>query len=307
MPRDRLNEMKSPDDAQPEMAEKKPEKSPKKSKVANDVPAAGPDIMAGFFDEVSGIKDAIQGIKLNVDSIKQLHQKALNVILEEQSAENGREMDKLIAITNKAAGEVRNRIKNMEQQNKKLAKQYEGSSDVSIRVSQHANLTKKFLDIMTDYKNLQKEYQEKYKARLQRQFLIVKPNATTDEVDKMLSGETGPIFAQQILETGQKAQARQALAEIQERHQDIVRIEKSILELQQLFADMAVLVAAQGEQIDQIEIHVSNAVDTTEKGVQALHKAVKDQKKSRRKMCMIMACIIIVVVVVVLGTTLTKH
>ena len=45
---------------------------------------------------------------------------------------------------------------------------------------------------------------------------------------------------------------------------------------------MAVLVAAQGEQIDQIEIHVSNAVDTTEKGVQALHKAVKDQKKSRR-------------------------
>ncbi|TPX47780.1 hypothetical protein SeMB42_g03204 [Synchytrium endobioticum] len=162
---------------------------------------------------------------------------------------------------------------------------------------QHANLTKKFLDAMTEYKNIQKEFHEKYRSRLQRQFLIVKPTATAADVDKMLSGETGPIFAQQILETGQKAQARAALAEIQERHADIVRIEKSILELQQLFADMAVLVAAQGEQIDQIEIHVGNAVETTEKGVQALHKAVKDQKKSRRKMCIIMVCLIVICIV----------
>jgi t-SNARE complex subunit (syntaxin) len=53
-------------------------------------------------------------------------------------------------------------------------------------------------------------------------------------------------------------------------------------ELQQLFIDMSVLVAAQGEMINQIEIHVEDAVDQTEQGVDALHKAVKLQKKTRK-------------------------
>ncbi|TPX44452.1 hypothetical protein SeLEV6574_g04493 [Synchytrium endobioticum] len=310
MPRDRLNDLKSPDEpAQPEMTEKaKGKPAAKKAKGSADgpKPVEGEDIMAGFFDEVSSIKDAIAAVRLHVDGIKQLHQKALTVIMEDQCAENGREMDTLVAVTNKAAGDIRTRIKNMEQLNRRLARQHAGSSDMAIRINQHANLTKKFLDAMTEYKNIQKEFHEKYRSRLQRQFLIVKPTATAADVDKMLSGETGPIFAQQILETGQKAQARAALAEIQERHADIVRIEKSILELQQLFADMAVLVAAQGEQIDQIEIHVGNAVETTEKGVQALHKAVKDQKKSRRKMCIIMVCLIVICIVVGLGVGLTR-
>ena len=45
---------------------------------------------------------------------------------------------------------------------------------------------------------------------------------------------------------------------------------------------MSVLVAGQGELIIQIETHVDDAVDQTERGVDALHKAVKLQKKTRK-------------------------
>ena len=46
--------------------------------------------------------------------------------------------------------------------------------------------------------------------------------------------------------------------------------------------DMAVLVAAQGEMVDRIAVHVEGAVVDTEKGVQALVQAVEIQKKTKK-------------------------
>ncbi len=85
-----------------------------------------------------------------------------------------------------------------------------------------------------------------------------------------------------MLQSNQKAEAKRALQDIQDRHADIVRLEKSIIELQQLFIDMSVLVAAQAEMLNQIEVHVNNAVNDTDKGVEALKSAVKYQRKSRK-------------------------
>jgi syntaxin 1A/syntaxin 1B/2/3 len=60
----------------------------------------------------------------------------------------------------------------IEAANKKLAQDKQKNSDVRIRISQHAALTKKFLDVMMEYKDIQKKYQDKYKQRMHRQFLI---------------------------------------------------------------------------------------------------------------------------------------
>ena len=52
------------------------------------------------------------------------------------------------------------------------------------------------------------------------------------------------------------------LAEIEERGEAVRELEKSLLDLHQIFLDMAVLVEAQGEMLDNIEAQVSLAVDT---------------------------------------------
>jgi hypothetical protein len=46
--------------------------------------------------------------------------------------------------------------------------------------------------------------------------------------------------------------------------------------------DMAVLVAAQGEMMDSIAVHIGKAVDDTDAGAKALHETTKLQKKSRK-------------------------
>ncbi|CAA2958343.1 syntaxin-related KNOLLE-like, partial [Olea europaea subsp. europaea] len=49
--------------------------------------------------------------------------------------------------------------------------------------------------------------------------------------------------------------------EIQEHHDAAKEIEKSLLELHQMFLDMAVMVEAQGEQMDDIKHYVKNAFE----------------------------------------------
>ncbi|KAJ1544129.1 Syntaxin-1A [Cladochytrium tenue] len=239
------------------------------------------EALQAFYAEIESIREDISAVKSCIEQIELAHQNALNVISEEQSAP-------------------------IETENRRQAKERRGSgtgasAELRIRASQHGAVAKRFLDVMVEYKDVQKKYQDKYRQRMQRQYLIVKPTATADEVEKIVNGEQGPVFAQTLVHSGQKAEAKRALQDIRDRHADVQRMEKSILELQQLFIDMSVLVAAQGELINQIELHVEDAVDQTEQGVEALHKAVKIQKKSRKKLCVIILLLVLGCVIVGLG------
>ncbi|KAI8614076.1 t-SNARE [Chytriomyces sp. MP71] len=280
---------KRPDDASKQELLKPPEKKEKKkpaSAVGAEVePAASEDSveMKTFYEDIEKLREDITSVKNTINQIQNAHENALNVISEAQSAETTKELERLMDHANGLSGSIRNRLKAMEAANKKFAKQGTRSGDARIRITQHGAIAKKFLDVMMEYKDIQKKYQDKYKQRMQRQYLIVKPTANESEIEKMINDDKGPVFAQSIVHIGQKAEAKRALQEIQDRHADVQRIEKSIIELQQLFIDMSVLVAAQGELINQIEIHVDDAIDQTEQGVQALHKAVKLQKKTRKK------------------------
>ncbi|KAJ3225853.1 hypothetical protein HDU78_010514 [Chytriomyces hyalinus] len=64
---------------------------------------------------------------------------------------------------------------------------------------------------------------------------------------------------------------------------------------------MSVLIAVQGELINQIEIHVDDAINQTEQGVQALHKAVKLQKKTRKKLYIIIGLLIVLIGAIGIG------
>ena len=105
------------------------------------------------------------------------------------------------------------------------------------------------------------------------------------------------IFAEQIMSQGQAA-AMNALADIQEKHEDIIKLARSVQELHELFVDMSVLVEAQGELLDQIEHHVVDAVEYAEAGVKELTKAKKLQQAARKKMVAVACCLMIVLAIV---------
>jgi len=79
---------------------------------------------------------------------------------------------------------------------------------------------------MSEYNQVQEEYREKCKERIQRQLRYTGKQVTDEEVEDMLESDNVAIFTQDILiDTAQK---RQALGEIEARHLEIMQLEQNI-------------------------------------------------------------------------------
>lgn len=253
------------------------------------------DFMKEFFQEVNSIKSGMALIKTNIEKIETIYGETITSVNAEKGSKSSEESQKLIDRTNLAANDVRVKLQEMDKANKRLEK---GTAQFRIRTNMHGSLTKNFVELMSKYQEVQTKYKNKFKERITRQVKIVNPEATQDEIDEALESGNTQVFAGQILDQKHKA-AKDALLYIENRHREILRLEQSIRELHQLFVDMAVLVEAQGELIDQIEFNVSQSVAYTKKTNEELRTANKLQKKSRKKM-FILICLLVVVLIIVL-------
>ncbi|CAB93709.1 syntaxin-like protein [Arabidopsis thaliana] len=146
--------------------------------------------------------------------------------------------------------------------------------------------------------NIQQEYRDVVDRRV---YTVTGERADEDTIDELIeTGNSEQIFQKAIQEQG-RGQVMDTLAEIQERHDAVRDLEKKLLDLQQIFLDMAVLVDAQGEMLDNIESQVSSAVDHVQSGNTALQRAKSLQKNSRKWMCIAIIILLIVVAVIVVG------
>ncbi|KAJ3258653.1 Plasma membrane t-SNARE, secretory vesicle fusion [Boothiomyces macroporosus] len=272
-------------------------KSKKEGKVAPEVSKVPPTI-ENFFEQVASIKESLTTIRFLINEIEEIHHKSMQVISDEQGEGNkgfikeiSAELDKKMERLKSVQTYVRETLKDIEKGTKQLKP---GDANIPIRKSQYEVLVKNFVQLLEDFKNVQEKYQTKFTERMKKSALIVKPNATPAEVENMIQGQ---MFTHKVDNAAQKAEARNALEEINRTHKDVLKIESSIKELHQLFVDMAVLVVAQGDYIDNANKHVQNAVTDVEKGVESLEKAVHSQKKTRKRMFCIALLLVILIAI----------
>ncbi|KAE9612525.1 putative target SNARE coiled-coil domain-containing protein [Lupinus albus] len=69
----------------------------------------------------------------------------------------------------------------------------------------------------------------------------------------------------------------------------------------QIFMDIAMLVDAQGDMLNNIETQVSSAVEHVQRGNSTLQKAKKLQRNSRKWMCIAIMILLIIVVIIVVA------
>ncbi|XP_010168271.2 syntaxin-1B, partial [Corapipo altera] len=96
---------------------------------------------------------------------------------------------------------------------------------------------------MTEYNATQSKYRDRCKDRIQRQLEITGRTTTNEELEDMLESGKLAIFTDDIKMDSQMT--KQALNEIETRHNEIIKLETSIRELHDMFVDMAMLVESQ--------------------------------------------------------------
>lgn len=267
-------------------------------------------VMDHFLSSIREVNDALEKISKNIEDIERFHRQALTAVTLEEATRLSRLIDELVNRTNNGAQQIRRTLKSLTVETDDLKQSGEITpSDLRLRANQQNRYAKKFMAIMNKFQTMQTTYQAKYRQQLERQYLIVKPTATREELDRLTqssSSDATSMMNQQIFAMANKAQAQKTLAEMKERHQDIVAIEKSLRELHQMFVDMAMIVEQQGETLDKIEDHISNTMEYTETAAIEMRGAVSRQRGlQKKKWILLIICIIILAVVaIVLATSI---
>lgn len=242
-----------------------------------------------FWSELSATNSNLSQLQEEIQAVRSAHQQSLTSTDPGASAH----ADQL----NDGARATRETCKN---QIKKLFKLAKGDK---AKKAQTEAVKTRFTTLLQEHQLVEKEFRKKVKDRVERQYRIVNPNATEEEVQQVTESDNPQVFSQALLNSNRYGAARGAYREVQERHAEIQKIEKTLTELAQMFQEMAMLVEQQDEVIVNVETQAQGVDQDISEGLNQTNKAVESARKARRKkwICFWICVLIIAILALVLG------
>ncbi|KAJ4763116.1 Syntaxin [Rhynchospora pubera] len=274
--------------------------------------AAGDENLRQFFEEAGLVKEEMASIRDLLTSLQEANEEGKSL----HKAEAIRSMrDRINSDINqilKKAKCIRDRLEAMDRANaesRRLSGCREGTPADRTRTSVTNGLRKKLREMMMDFQVLRQKMMSEYKETVERRYYTITGEVPEEAViEKIISdGQSEELLKTAIQEHG-RGMVLDTVQEIQGRYDAAREVEKSLLELHQVFMDMAVMVEAQGEHMDDIEHYVTSASHYVKDGNRELKSARQYQRSSRRCLCIgiIFLLVIILLIIVPVATSLKK-
>ncbi|KAH0836179.1 hypothetical protein AYO21_08618 [Fonsecaea monophora] len=165
---------------------------------------------------------------------------------------------------------------------------------------------------INQYQQVEREFRKASQEQMARQYRIVRPDASDAEVREAVEDPNNQqIFSSALIQSDRRGEAQSVARNVSQRHEDIQKIERQMIELAQLFQDLEALVVQQEPAVTQIEEQGEQVAEHVSKANVELEGAVVKARAARRKkwMCLgiVVLIIIIIVVVVAVAVTVTKN
>ncbi|GAA5998302.1 uncharacterized protein JCM10292_001107 [Rhodotorula paludigena] len=274
-----------------------------------------------FFQEVSDLQQALREANGSIQAVGDLQMRMLALPSSEDrmAQEVKSQLDAKTAATRTLFTSIKDRVHVLDQGNANLRAMIPlGQSlhnlsleEVAIRQDQVDALKERFKNAIQRYAEVERDYRKNQRARMERQVKVVNPGMSAVEIEEIVkqaeAGGDSAMFSQALQTNGYRSQAaRGALKEVQNRAAELARIEATLIELSQLFQDMAVMVYAQDVTIQRIEQDAIKTEQDMEHGLGNVKKAVVHARNARkyRWWCFGIIVVILIVVLVALCATL---
>lgn len=267
--------------------------------------SSGEDDFVSFMNEVNDINDSLDQYSNMVNLINNKQRSMLHELdLNEEDADfSAKQVDALISEANSLQNDLKVRIKNVQTQ--------AATAHDTHKIEQAESCRKRFLEVIQEYRVVEADNREHNRAQAERQYRIIKPDADEEELRAVVEdGNSQQYFQQALLQSNRRGEARTVLNEVQLRHRELLKLEKTMAELTQLFHDMEELVVEQEQPMEQINDQVETAQHDIEQGVGHTDKALISAKKARKKRYWILGiCIVIflIIVAIVCGSVIPKE
>jgi len=162
-------------------------------------------------------------------------------------------------------------------------------------------IDRKLRDTYQSYTQLDAEFRRRLEDQMKRQYRIVRPDATEEEVRRAVEQGDQQVFSQALMQSDRRGQSRSALNAVQARHEAIQKIEQQMIELAQLFQDMENLVVQQEAAVVNIEMKGEEVVENMEGGNKELTSGIQSARNARKWKwyCLGISVLIVIIIVVV--------
>lgn len=150
----------------------------------NQAPAAAPSVLSQheFLNRVQNLRNDIKNLTTDVDYIGQLHQRTLS----STDGSANEQLEHYVSQTQIRNTAIKDGIKGLERD---LAKTTDGSRNT--KNTQLQSLKTFFKSELDKYQSIERDYQHRYRDQIARQYRIVNPDATDDEVQQATEADWG--------------------------------------------------------------------------------------------------------------------
>ncbi|XP_055342137.1 syntaxin-like [Paramacrobiotus metropolitanus] len=284
MPKDRLEELRAS------------QKVKWNSQADEQVSISRQDSTDMFLAKVENVSDSLDSLSTKMDMLQQIHQRILNGLPSDPVADH-EDQEHLLHDIIVISTNIRAELRTLGDDVARAENRPNRSATTRLRRAQHRELARRLLSLTSQYDREQITHRERLKERMRRQLKIADLDSrvrTDAEIEELLENRNPMIFSQQIIANSQ--QARDALADVEARHQDILSLEQNVKEIRDLMWEITNLVEQQGEICDRIEYNMEAAGGNMASGRQQIESARVSQKRARR--CKIIAILVLVGVLV---------
>lgn len=259
----------------------------------------------GFFEQVREIEKLHETLTKLLKDLQNSNEESKIVTKASAMKEIKKRMEKDVNEVTKTARLAKSKVEKLNKDNAANREKPgfgKGSGVDRSRTTTTVSLTKRLRERISEFQTLREAIQKEYRDVVERRvFTVTGERADEETIDRLIeTGDSEQIFQRAIQEQG-RGRVLDTLQEIQERHDAVKEIEQKLLELQQIFLDMSVLVEAQGEILDNIESQVSGAAEHIQTGTNLLQKARFLQKNTRKWTCIGIVILLIIILIVVLS------
>lgn len=261
--------------------------------------------LEALLKDIAVLKESLPLIEQLIRHVDKLHKDSLQTVSPNQAQDLH---SRLTANTTKINTMLTNARRALEDLQAKATTVAISSKDSVIRIArvQSMHLSRKLLDLVKLWHQVESSSRARARAHLERQFLIIKPEATADDLDTLaqaaMSSSTSSfnaLLTQQSM-FAPHLEAGQVLAQMRAQRDEMQRIEQGLQDINQLMLQISLLVQQQGEWIDRLQEHVERTAEYAGKSARLVKRAVGKKKKGQ-VLKWILIVVIILVIVAVLG------
>ncbi|CAL8309314.1 unnamed protein product [Boreogadus saida] len=254
-----------------------------------------------YFKKVLEIREGLVSIKDKVGKLENKQKTVLGEPLPDESLK--RDIQTLREEIKNIASQIQKKLKTIEPKKGEDDGKYV-AINLRMQRTQHGVLSREFVELMGHCNTIQADYRDRNLERIKRQFEITGSSGsdvTDDQLEDMIASGQTDVFTQNVSVWSDIKVTKQALNEIETRCEEILKLEKSIQDLHDMFQYLAMEVEAQGETVNQIESNILQSSNYVEKARDDVEKAVTYQQKARKKKIWLAVCCAILLLIVIIS------